>query len=173
MSESVDDLYLGWLQSKVLLRNQPWYNYSNLINTLHNVEYIWLILGDDNRADDGVDLRFEFLRDSKIIVNSVWLKQSCSVLEMFVSFSRRANFQTDKDPCHWFWEFISNLELSHLHNDNFVMDEFLDKINTFVWRTYEYSGKGGILPLTNPQSDQREVQIWDQFFAYLEENNCE
>lgn len=173
MSEPIDSLYLDWLHAKVLLHDQPFYNYEQMIKGLHDVEYIWLVAKDDNRAQDGLDLRMEFLRDLNLEIDDVWYTQGCSVLEMLIGLSRRANFQTGDDTRDWFWDLISNLGLAYLHDDSFVMDDFLEIVNTFVWRTYHYDGQGGLFPLDHPAKDQREVQIWEQLFAYLDDHELD
>jgi hypothetical protein len=38
-----------------------------------------------------------------------------------------------------------------------------------VWRTYEPNGVGGFFPLENPNEDQREVELWYQMSAYVDD----
>ncbi len=46
-----------------------------------------------------------------------------------------------------------------------------DIIHTFVWRTYNYNGYGGLFPLDDPKEDQRKVEIWYEFCAWVEEKD--
>ena len=74
-------------------------------------------MGDDNRAEDGMDLRYEFLLAADIPDDEHWRTESgCSLLEMFIGFSRRAQFQTGDTVQDWFWEFMENLGLKE-YND--------------------------------------------------------
>lgn len=172
MDQPVEAMYFDWLYAKIMLSDQPALSYFRLIQTLYETEFVWLVVGDDNRAGDGVELRREFLRAAKL--ESFDLSDfsfGCSVLEMMVAFTKRAEFQTDICPSRWFWEFLRNLELSDHYDDNFDQQKVAEILYNFVWRTYGYSGAGGMFPLKNPGTDQREVEIWYQFCAYLIENH--
>lgn len=169
MSEPIDNHYFNWLCTKAynIHERSPQLQFKNLLRELHHIEFVWLILGDDNRAEDGRDLREEFLRDARIEPSDNWLNESCSVLEMLMAFSRHAGFQTDRHPREWFWEMLDNLGLaecndSKRHNSSFIQDT----IERFVWRTYEFNGRGGLFPLENAAVDQRTIEIWYQFSAY-------
>jgi hypothetical protein len=65
VSGTLDDLYLIWLYEqvgdvKVRSRNRT---YWDLFRQLYSIEFIWFIPNDDNRAEDGEDLREQFLED--------------------------------------------------------------------------------------------------------------
>lgn len=175
MNEPLERLYFNWLCAKVGMirspggRLTPSQTYFKLLRLLHNTEFIWQLMGDDNRAEDGMDLRYEFLLAADIPDDEHWRTESgCSLLEMFIGFSRRAQFQTGDTVQDWFWEFMENLGLKE-YNDGSDMseEEVVDILDTFVWRTYNANGYGGIFPLDNPLSDQRKVEIWYQFCDYL------
>ena len=172
MSQPVEEMYFDWLYAKVMLSDQPALSYFRLIQTLYATEFIWLIVGDDNRAEDGLELRKEFiLAAGREDIRLTDFSSGCSILEMMIAFTKRAEFQTDIRPSRWFWEFLSNLELSDHYDDNFDHEKVADVLYNFVWRTYGYSGKGGMFPLENAEADQREVEIWYQFCAYLIEKH--
>jgi hypothetical protein len=160
MSEELENLYFTWLCAKVEDRRIA--PYKRLLKKLHQTEFVWKIIGDDNRVEDGRELRREFLIAADAPDHREWrLDPSCSVLEMLIAFSRRAEYMTDEPADIWFWEFIDNLGLKGTERN---IDEIL---YNFIWRTYEYSGHGGLTPLDNPLSDQRDLQIWHQFCDYL------
>jgi hypothetical protein len=170
MTEPIDNLYFNWLYAKVcdISVHSPSLKFTNLLRELHHIEFVWLILGDDNRAEDGCDLRMEFLRESQIEPNDVWMSENCSVLEMMIAFSRHAAFQTDKYPKDWFWIMLDNLKLSEFndarrHNASLIRDI----IDVFLWRTYDFSGAGGMFPLRSAEVDQRGIELWYQFHAYV------
>lgn len=168
MNEPVDESYFNWLCAKVI--DPRLTVYLDLMRILHTTEFVWLIQGDRNRAEDGVELREEFLREALIEVEPEWINMPCSLLELFIAFSRRATFQTERPEKEWFWEFLRNLNLDEYRqineSDLSVIDDIL---YDFVWRTYNPNGQGGMFPLRKPEEDQRKVEIWYQFCEYLVE----
>lgn len=172
MGQPLEAMYFDWLYAKAMLSDQPALSYSRLIQTLYETEFIWLVVGDDNRAADGLELRKEFLTAARL--EGVSLSDftfGCTVLEMMLAFTHRAEFQTDISPCKWFWEFLSNLGLSDHYDDKFDQQQVADILYDFVWRTYGYSGNGGMFPLSNAETNQTKVEIWYQFCAYLLEKH--
>lgn len=167
MDESFDILYFDWLYAKIHLSDVPYNSYSELLNILYKTEFIWLLSGDDNRAEDGTDLRADFIRESKLDIDASWFNDGCSILELLVGFSKRAAFETELNSREWFWHFIQNLGLSGFYDGLFDASVVDDILYNFVWRTYEYDGTGGLFPLKFPLNDQRKVEIWYQFCAYL------
>lgn len=172
MDESIEEAYFTWLCAKVT----PPYSdvYYGLLLVLHKTEFIWVpsVLGDRNRAADGQELRLDFLRETNVYREREWFECPCSVLEALIAFARRANFQTDIPVADWFWRFIENLGLSEYRriseSDVPVIQGIL---NTFVWRTYDRDGRGGLFPLESPKKDQRKVEIWYQFAEFVAEQH--
>jgi len=177
MSGTIDDRYLEWLYSQVAaVRNRnPTKSYWKLFRQLYSKEFIWLVPNDDNRVEDGRALRLEYLNqvESDEALDS-WLGLGCSVLEMLIALSRRAEFQTEISSVEWFWTFLKNLSLSHFtdHKYNRYSDSEIDDIlESLIFRTYDSDGRGGIFPINDPrQGDQRHIEIWDQMSIYLFEN---
>ena len=171
MNEPLENLYFNWLSAKVLQVQHPTpsLTYDVLFKTLHNLEFVWLLSGDDNRAEDGKELRREFLIMGDIPDDVEWRTQiPCSVFEMLIGFSRRAEKNTGTPAKEWFWEFLTNLNLQDVNVASGVEPvEIEDTIEMLLWRTYEPSGDGGLFPLKNPQSNQTEEEIWQQFCDYL------
>ena len=168
--EPIDSEYFNWLCAKVMRVEVPTPSntYWNLLRELHNTEFVWIEMMDENRADDGRELRAEFLSQTGWSTDPEWLRLGCSVLEMLIAFSKRASFQTGRSPKNWFWEMIENLGLKQFNDA--VPDRFSDIPNAlerFLWRTYEPDGTGGLFPLKNTIHDQRKVEIWHQFCDYL------
>jgi hypothetical protein len=170
MNEPLENLYFNWLCAKVMPNGRltPSNSYLTLLRLLHSTEFVWVLSGDDNRAEDGKELRKEFILMADIPDDPKWRMMGCSLLEMFVAFARRAEFQTDDPVENWFWEFMENLKLKQ-YNDAVDMNlNDIDEILTqFIWRTYGYNGHGGMFPLEDPHTDQRELEIWYQFCSYL------
>lgn len=170
MDPIFETVYFDWLCAKVDLVGRPGCSYYNLLRAIFRTEFVWLVGGDDNRAEDGTDLRMEFLKQNDEGFHSMsWFDDGCSVLEMFIALSRRAEFDTDIPSPEWFWRFINNLELGDQTDQNFDVGYVNDVLYRFVWRLYEYNGEGGLFPIRYPKQDQRTTELWYQFSAYISE----
>lgn len=169
MDGPLESRYFKWLCAKVMqvIHPTPSLTYRELLHCLHMTEFVWLLIGDDNRAEDGLELREEFIDESNIPDNPEWREAvGCSVLEMLIAFSRRAEFDTDIPAKDWFWVFIDNLDINFVDAEINPID-VEDSLDTFIWRTYEPNGYGGLFPLDHPKRDQRTVEIWYQFCEYV------
>lgn len=171
MNSELDELYLTWLYSQVAsvkLKN-PSRTFWSLLKILYNKEFVWIVANDDNRVEDGKDLRYEFIDAERLEdVDLEWINLGCSMLEMLISLSRRLSFETDKRARGWFWHLMDNLGLE-IYNDrvNIPRDEVEEILNRVIWRTYAPDGSGGLFPLQWPKKDQRDVEIWYQMCSYL------
>jgi hypothetical protein len=176
MAEPIEDLYLNWLYAKVAYSDapsSPSVSYHKLLQTLHSIEFVWVVAMDENRAQDGLELRNEFIRQAHICdAPDSWYNMPCSVLEMLIAFSRRAAFETEYSSDEWFWMFLANIGLDDLHDSSAGLVALVTSvIDTVIWRTYDPDGHGGLFPLDDPEHDQRGVEIWHQFCEYLVDKN--
>jgi hypothetical protein len=170
MPEPLENLYFNWLCAKVIdtTLTSPSGTYWELFKILHTTEFVWLLSGDDNRAEDGKDLRREFIIAADLPDDPAWRTEiGCSVLEMFVAFSRRAAFMVDGKPVEWFWEFVHNLGLKEMTDDRIDHQEVVDTLEEFIWRMYDEDGNGGLFPMRTFHEDQRNVEVWFQLCEYL------
>lgn len=170
MTGTLDDLYLTWLYSRVgdvKVRNKS-RTYWSLLTQLYSKKFVWLIPNDDNRVQDGLDLRQEFLVDTGLDYDAHWVGSDCSFLEMMIALSRRLAFEGEGHPPVWFWHLIRNLGL-HEFTDRSMYNhsEVDERIDIVIWRLYEPNGRGGLFPLRRSNHDQREVEIWYQMNEYL------
>lgn len=167
---TLDDQYLAWLYSQVdVVRARKssrtfWYLFRQLFAT----EFAWIVPNDDNRAEDGRELRCEWATETGSEVDRNWLSLGCSFLELLIALSRRLAFETDGNARDWFWHLINNLGLTGYHDrSNFRPEDVEDITNRVIWRTYEPNGNGGLFPLRHTMNDQRRVEIWYQLSEYL------
>jgi len=170
MSAPPDELYFPWLYAQVASVDiaDPSRTYWELLRKLYNKEFIWFVPNDDNRAEDGRELRHEFMQSTGVSVDDDWLHLGCSILEMLIALSRRLWFETDIPAREWFWEMLENLELDQ-YSDNMTLpvrrvDTILDRL---IWRVYRRNGKGGLFPLRRAAEDQTKVEIWYQMCEYI------
>lgn len=171
MDEPLDEQYLKWLYRQVAsirLRN-PARTYWSLLRQLFKTEFVWLIPNDDNRIEDGRDLRYEFIEESGADPSDDWMTLQCSMLELLIGLSRRLDFEADGGSRRWFWTLLENLDLHNLNDSEYDnQEEFVDDVlANVIWRTYDYDGSGGLFPLEHPDRDQTQVELWYQLSAYL------
>ena len=175
MSAPLDNLYFEWLYAQVgsVKRTNPSATYWKLLKLLFTKEFVWIVPNDDNRIEDGKDLRYEFLDESGIETEDRdWLDLGCSMLELLIGISRRLAFDGDGLASDWFWEIIDNIGFRNYNDRARIPKAIVDeRLNTIIWRTYNYDGSGGMFPLNNAREDQRYVEIWYQMNAYLIERD--
>ena len=161
----VDYEYYEWLISQIRIRNDK--SYRDLFEIMHNLEFHWTVPNDDNRVEDGLDLRIEFLNERILTLNL----GTVTMLEILVSLSRRAAFTAGGTPADWAWKLLKNLELTK-KPDPLTEEQIVqvnDILDALIWRTYHTDGRGGFFPLKNPEEDQTKVEIWYQMNQYIME----
>lgn len=162
------DRYYSWLCERIDYKSHK--VYADIIAYLHDVTFYGLIPNDDNRALDGIQLRYDYQHESGELLSIIFLEEDCSLLEMIIAIAARMAYisydpeNEDLNNAFCFWELIHNLGLkppSSVYN--------LRIISNFLERRYEPNGKGGLFPLKNPNEDQRNVELWYQMMSYIRE----
>ncbi len=168
MSEDLDSDYLTWLYGLVRWDEHGDRTYWKLLRQMHSTEFIWFIPNDDNRAEDGRALRWEFFDSTNAVVDRDWLDLGCSFLEMLIGVARRLSFENDYSTPVCFWNFVGSLRLDGYDDNSVYRKNNIDRVlNRVVFRTYSYDGTGGLFPLRHATEDQREIEIWYQLSAWL------
>lgn len=142
---------------------------------LHNIEFRYSIQMDENRADDGIELRYRFAREKRCEDYDIdYLDGPCSVLEMMIALAIRCEEDIMDDPSYgnrtgqWFWGMVVNLGLGSM-TDSRYNKRFVDNcIDIFLNREYEPDGRGGLFRIRNCEYDLRTVEIWYQLCWYLD-----
>lgn len=173
---TLDARYLDWLYKNIgpVQNRNPATSYWLLAVSLYRKEFTWTVPNDDNRVEDGRELRELFLEDAGLEGDQLWMDEGCSMLEMLVALSRRLAFETSEDSFGWFWVLCDNIGLRPFVDETFTEDYNVDVdliLDRVILRTYNRDGRGGLFPLRNSHTDQRKVEIWYQMAAYLMENN--
>lgn len=171
--DRINNEYFDWLCEQVdIMRFSKHVSYRRLLMRLHEIEFTWLIPFDDNRADDGIQLRRSFALVRGDASLSDYIVGPCSVLEMMVALAIRCETTMDDDAVgdrtgQWFWGMIHNLGLSPMI-DSAYDRTYIDKVITrFLNREYEPDGKGGLFTIKHCDRDLRTVEIWWQLSWYL------
>lgn len=174
-SGTLDDLYFEWLYEQIadIDTTDPRKTHWRLMRTLYCEEFVPRIANDDNRAQDGLELRDLFSFEEEVFFDSYWDTLPCSIFEMLIALARRMEFEGGRSVEHWFWVFIHNMGMGDW--DDTTPTHFLNRCTYLAAkklnnREYTYYGRnGGLFPLNHPQEDQREVELWYQMAAYLRE----
>lgn len=175
-SEGPERQYLDWLYGQIA-SSRDWVrarSYRRLAEQMQGTIFVAVVSYDENRISDAKELRYEFLAEREDVQGDLeWMRSSCTMLELFMILSRRLSFETDDDLKIWFWHLIEMLNLERFNDrvyDEQAQEIISDALDRVIWRTYEPSGHGGLFPLNRPGPDQRNVELWYQLNAYLQEN---
>lgn len=172
--DRIADEYFEWLCDLIDdKRFSKQVSYRKLLIHLHNIEFTWFIPYDDNRADDGIQLRRQYAlehHDEELIE---YLTGPCSVFEMMVALAIRCERDIMDDTAYgnrrgqWFWGMVHNLGLTPMRDSEFDRDFVDDVIARFLNREYEPDGRGGLFTVKHCEHDMRKVEIWCQLSWYL------
>lgn len=174
----VSNEYFRWMLD--MIRNNDHSNtisYKKLLTHLHNTTFIFSIHNDQNRAEDGISLRYRFAitqgyEDSVEDVIDI-LNGPCSVLEMLVALASHCEEWMDNPKIgdrtgQWFWGMIVNLGLGSMTDKEFDRKNVDECIKRFMNREYDPDGKGGLFTIKDCDRDLRTVEIWYQLCWYLD-----
>lgn len=176
--DRLNNEYFEWMYN--LVCNDRYSNgvtYRKLLSLLHNIEFVYILPEDRNRAAEGTEFRYRFGYENGYpydMIEQYLDVRSCSVLEMMVSlaFTIEEDIMDDYEygnrTGQWFWSMIVNLGLNHMSDDNFNEDYVKEVIFKFLERDYEKNGKGGLF-MIHDDRDMRTAEIWHQAMWYLNE----
>lgn len=170
--------YLNWLYQLVNdTRSTKAPTYYKLFSYLLDKIFIPIVSNDDNRVQDGLDLRADFINTNGRIRCCVKSNDNeCSVLEMMVSLAIRCERHIMDNPEYgdrtsvWFWGMIDSLSPSLRNEDDkhFKYEIVDDIIERFIKRKYKANGEGGLFTVNNCRFDLRDAEIWYQMCWYLD-----
>ena len=63
----IEQEYLEWLTSQFEIHDRNPNTYQDLFSRLYDTEFVWLVPNDDNRVQDGLELRREFLDEGDFL----------------------------------------------------------------------------------------------------------
>lgn len=174
---SYEDAYINWLTKEVKKGQKK--DYGVLLKVLWHKEFHSILPNDDNREQDGRDLRIKWCEEQNIDLKNCDFGP-CKVLEMLISLSKIFEFELNGSQYnkHWvdlFWEMLDNLELLQYDTQTFIANNaWLDVdtiLNKWLDRRFNKDGFGSIFPLKSWESSglksQRRVEIWYQLCNYL------
>ena len=157
--------YYIWLRNLV---GDP-RNYKKLIRQLDTISFTWIFALDKNRSEGGILLRGRYANETSTFEEDVRLGP-CSVLEMLISLAGHMEDQLACNVETWFWVLIQNLCLDQFTDDNYDERGVDYLVSTWLNRKYEPNGAGSLFPLNNYPGDCRNLDIWSQMNAWINEN---
>lgn len=173
--EEIVNSYFEWLFNLLCRgRYSDKISYRKLLTYLHHTEFIYLIKKDENRAEDGLNLRYRFAQKYDYDDVSRYLDEPCSVLEMMTALAIRCEETIMDNPNmgdrmgQWFWEMIVSLGLGSMLDDRFDKCLVESILRKFLNREYAPDGRGGLFTIRNCSYDLRDVEIWYQLCWYLD-----
>lgn len=169
----MDERYFEWIACLVCGgRNGGRRSYRRLLACLHEREFTYLIPLDENRAIDGVDLRYRFAYETgRRDIPDVG--RPCSLLEMMAALCLRCEEQIMDDPeignrtGQWFFAMLESMGLEGMDDISFNARTAKARIDTCLERRYEPDGRGGFFTVPGSRYDMRDVEIWYQAMWYL------
>lgn len=167
--KTLDHEYYIWLTEHIAVPNNK--TYLGLFERMHNIEFVWIVPHDDNRVQDGLDLRSDFVNRRGGAGELHLAGATC--LEVLVGLSHRLAFIADggHNSRQWAWTLLRNLGLNRFSDPITPQqaDRIDDILHKLIWRDYHADGRGGFFPLQNSVVDQTKIEIWHQLNAYVSE----
>ena len=151
-------------------------SYQELLGCLAEQEFTWTVEMDENRARDGIELRYRFgceMGYDYRYVESFLDGAPCTVLEMMAALALRVEEHLMTDPQYgdrtgqWFWEMVVNLGLADMTDECFDRRKAEKTIRRFLHRHYSADGHGGLFWIPGCPLDLRKIEIWYQLCHYL------
>ena len=179
------ETYLHWLQKKSGF-------YGVLSGILYEINYDCRVDQDKIQVDKAKELRREYAVDVGVtsdgeavdkLADRLWksIHGPCSLLEMMVYLAKSLNEnlnETEEDQTNEFFKvLLENSKLNGMDDDDyeFYPDQarryWLNRVEVIQKRLYRETGEGGFFPLRKAKEDMRNVPIWYQLNAWLEENS--
>lgn len=157
--------YYIWLRK--LVGNRM--DYRKLIKQLDTIPFEWIFALDENRAAGGTNLRREYAYETSVFEEDV-RTGPCTVLEMLIGVAKDMEDQLACDVETWFWQMMENLCLDQFDDDNYDARGVEYIVNTWLHREYMRNGAGSLFPLKDYSGDCRNLDIWSQMNAWINEN---
>lgn len=170
MNESLSEEYLRWLEPQIR-DGQGDQTYWDLSNIMFEKRFDALVPHDDNRMEDGLDLRTEFCHSKDIPMDALHFLGICSFLEVLIGLSYRLEFNAGGNHRQWAWKLLDNLELAKMIDplSRRKVSQINHILDTVIRRNYKPDGHGGFFPLAWPDEDQTKIELWYQMAAYIHE----
>ena len=176
-ASDLENAYYNWLITTHITKLN---NYSVLLRSLYETPFRVMLLMDENRVGDGLDMRNRFVYQLNLNpADREFLKQyrPCSVLEIMIGLAQRFDEEyttqyDDEDSIGiLIMKMIESLGLQSYDDQHFDQYGFVQVINNFLNRTYFPDGRGSLFYIPGITTDMRQIEIWRQMMMYYEGGN--
>lgn len=167
--------YFDWLMNKIGFYKDP--DIRPICIKLHEHPFVAVLSGDENRGNDGIELREKYLDEFEFTERDILSGMDylsgvptgvCSMFEMMVGLHERVvnEILYDYDEmlsCNLFDTMLKSLG---------VYDNDLEYIlERFDSNDYDKDGYGGLFWTPCTEVDMRKTEIWYQMHIYFRETN--
>jgi hypothetical protein len=166
MTRLAEPGYFEWLCGQIEIVGKAKRTYDGLFGMLYATEFEWTVSGDDNRVQDGLDLRGYFSGG-----RPYRFPEFVTVLEVLIGLSRQLAFIAGGEAPAWAWQLIENIGFADCSDPlTFAKGVHIkENLANLVHRQYGPDGSGGFFPLQDPREDQAQIEIWKQLHSYVNE----
>lgn len=174
--------YVEWLYSQVMPDGMyNGYSYLQLLLHLNRAPFRVINPLDEARADEGRDLRSEYMVEThkRYLEGVLFPSKEATFLEVLIALSSRMAFEVCDKMTHTdaFVEMLRNAGLMDYDDDSMVslgaIKDLEKRIDDIIDRNYGVDGSGGLFPLISPMRNQQQLPLFEQMEDYLNENFCE
>lgn len=175
------DDYLNWIYTRVIVDEiYKGLSYEQLFNCLYSMQFRPINPMDENREQDGIDLRYRFADAMGIPYGQIACtidSRPCSVLEMMAALAFRCEDQIMTDDAYgdraswWFFKMLDSLGLIDMDDQNFNRNKVVFVVDRLNNLDYSSDGKGGLFYIPNSPVNMPKTDIWYQLMAYLKTLN--
>lgn len=176
--------YLCWLMNEGQIQAEGPDGYLHLCEVLQGIYFVSLIEFDENRVEEGKELREEWADTYGGDISALegeLIPYTCTALEMIIVMARRMCFEMSDGQYEagigkWVTELLENAGLAYWSNDIFETDpeysqnRIRSTVNSIIYRRYLYNGEGSFFPLHYNRTDVRKQELLVQMNNYLAEN---
>lgn len=166
--------YFNWLKSQIEDCPEMKRGWDRLLRKLQQTEFRWILEGDEDRAENGIGLRFRFgweknydIRDVDICLND----RPCSMLELMVALAAKIEVVLSDDHYgnrtgEWFFSMVKSLGLGRMDDRSYDSDLVNVTLERFVKRRYRPDGRGGLFTVEG-ETDMPDLEIWQQMNIWM------
>lgn len=146
--------------------------YENAFRRLHELDYIWTMELDEDRAIKGCDLRQWFDEEVGSLSDYDYCRP-CSMLELMVSLAIDCderlmwNSYDGNRTDVWFWNMFCNLGLIGMRGKGYDQLTVDTAVLRFLNKDYPPNGEGGLFYTNRDDVDMRELELWYQLMYWI------
>ena len=151
-------------------------DYTCLFKQLMSVEFRWSVQLDANLIPLVRRFRDKMGRDYDGPRGRPTVLEILATLAVECEDKIMHNDEYGNRTCQWFWMMLYNLGVNmydDVHYNHRTAEDIDDKIATFLDRSYDYYGEGGIFTVNRPYYDMRLAPLWEQLNWQLNEEHSD